>query len=273
MEYSVVLPVYAGDNPEWFRLSAQSVLDQTEPSDDVVVVADGPLPPGLAAAVSDLAARHPEVSVLADAAHHGAGPARNRGVAAARNEIVAVQDADDISTPERMALLLAALAADPALALVGGQLAEFGGDDPANITSYRRVPLEMPDIRRFAARRMPVNGPTLMFRKADVLAVGGYGASTRSEDYLLISRLLAAGKRIANVDEVVLLYRGGHDAMARRRTWRHFREFVATRVEVHRLGIGTWADVAIPCLAQLAITITPPAVTRALYARLLRARD
>ena len=43
MKYSVVMSVYAKDNPEWFKQAIDSLLNQTIQPDEIVVVADGPL--------------------------------------------------------------------------------------------------------------------------------------------------------------------------------------------------------------------------------------
>lgn len=44
MDYSVLLTVYKSDNPDFFRLSLESMLKQTVPSNDIVIVKDGPVP-------------------------------------------------------------------------------------------------------------------------------------------------------------------------------------------------------------------------------------
>ena len=270
MAYSVVLPVYQGDNPKWFAQSIQSVLNQTLPTDDLVVVVNGPVPVKLAEVVETYRSQNPQISVIQIDDNLGTGGARNRGITAAKHELVAVQDADDVSLPTRMELLAAALHADPSLVMVGGQIGEFAGDDPTEITSYRRVPTTEAEVREFAHKRMPVNGPTLMFRKTPVLEVGGYGEGTRSEDYLLIARLLAEGAAVNNIPEVILHYRAGPEAFARRRTWKHLQGFIVTRIEVKRLGVGTWVDVAIPCLVQVALTVAPKRVTEIFYHKFLR---
>ena len=44
MNYSVLLTVYKSDNPEYFKLSLESMVNQTVASNDIVVVKDGPVP-------------------------------------------------------------------------------------------------------------------------------------------------------------------------------------------------------------------------------------
>ena len=43
MDYSVLLTVYKSDNPDYFRLSLESMLNQTLKTNDLVVVCDGPI--------------------------------------------------------------------------------------------------------------------------------------------------------------------------------------------------------------------------------------
>ena len=45
--YSVLMAVYEKENPVYFRQSIQSMLDQTLPPSDFVIVCDGPLTPEL----------------------------------------------------------------------------------------------------------------------------------------------------------------------------------------------------------------------------------
>lgn len=39
-EYSVLMPLYKNDNPEWLKLAVDSMLGQTIPPDEFVIVVD-----------------------------------------------------------------------------------------------------------------------------------------------------------------------------------------------------------------------------------------
>ena len=41
MEFSVSMCVYGGDDPVWFRTAVDSILNQTVPPSEVVLVVDG----------------------------------------------------------------------------------------------------------------------------------------------------------------------------------------------------------------------------------------
>jgi hypothetical protein len=269
---SVVLAVYKNDHPDWFRQSVESVLDQTIKSDDIVIVVDGPVPTELGKIVDIYDRLYPEITVKRLAKNLGAGAARNTGVRLAKNPLVAIQDADDISLPNRFELELTEFNKDSKLTLVGGQLAEFQNNDSTDIISYRHVPLTYTEIREFARRRMPVNGATVIFKKSPFLRQKGYGSSTRSEDYLLIAKFLWADHHILNIPEIIYLCRESSNSLRRRKSFSHTADFIRTRRQIYSLGINSYPDFLIPCIAQLTLSIFPVNFTHLVYKKLLRKR-
>ncbi|MCA9518520.1 MAG: glycosyltransferase family 2 protein [Myxococcales bacterium] len=107
---SVVVPVYNGERT--LRRALESVVAQAHRPLEIVVVDDGSTD-GTAAVVAAVAAAHPDVDVRR-VAQENAGPARarNRGIAEARGELLAFNDADDAWLPEKLATQLAVLADD-----------------------------------------------------------------------------------------------------------------------------------------------------------------
>src|SRR5690606_10350923 len=95
----------------------------------------------------------------------GSGVARNIAIREAAGEYLAILDADDIALPQRLRLQSAALDADPALAAVAAQVAEFGtwgGPVPGRWpTSDHEV------ASRQLSRKMPIPHPSAMFRTSE----------------------------------------------------------------------------------------------------------
>jgi cellulose synthase/poly-beta-1,6-N-acetylglucosamine synthase-like glycosyltransferase len=56
VNYSVLMSVYYKEHPDYLRQSMQSIYDQTVPTDDFVLVCDGPLTPELDAVIADMSA-------------------------------------------------------------------------------------------------------------------------------------------------------------------------------------------------------------------------
>ncbi len=71
--------------------------------------------------------------------------------------------------------------------------------------------------------RAPVNHPTVMMRRSHVLAVGGYSGFVGIEDYFLWGKLLAAGRSLDNLPDVLVKMRAGAALGRRRGGWRYLR--------------------------------------------------
>lgn len=219
--FSVSMCVYGGDNPQWFTSAVESILHQTVPPSEVVLVVDGPVPEEL-----DIVIRKYEENLLFHVIrlpeNQGHGNARRTGLAACRYPLVAIMDADDISVPQRFEKQLSAFAANPRLDIVGGNIAEFVGT-PENVVGKRIVPETDSAIKQYMKTRCPMNLVTVMFRKASVEQVGGFMDWYCEEDYYLWLRMAQAGMRFANVPDILVQVRVGEDMYRRRGGWKYFR--------------------------------------------------
>jgi glycosyltransferase involved in cell wall biosynthesis len=114
---SVILPVL--NREALIERAVTSVLDPSFPDLELIVVDDGSTDRSADAA---RAAGDARVRVLRLPANRGQSAARNAGVAAARAPLIAFQDSDDVWRPGKLARQVAALNANPALAMVYGDL-------------------------------------------------------------------------------------------------------------------------------------------------------
>lgn len=219
--FSVAMCVYGGDNSRWFETAVDSILDQTTPPDEVVLVVDGPVPEELGQAIARYE-RRAEFRVIRMAENQGHGNARRISLENCTHELVALMDADDISVPRRFELQLAAFRNDPALSVVGGNIAEFFGA-PEQVVGMRMVPGHDDEIKADMKRRCPMNQVTVMFRKSEVARAGGYIDWFCEEDYYLWLRMHLKGMKFANVPEVLCSVRVGEDMYRRRGGLRYFK--------------------------------------------------
>ncbi|MHC4951850.1 MAG: glycosyltransferase family 2 protein [Planctomycetota bacterium] len=106
---SVVIPAYnAGP---YIRRTLESVLRQTHPADEIIVVDDGSTDN-----TADVAASYGDSVVLIRQENAGASVARNTGIEAAKGNWIAFLDGDDEWIPERLERQAAHLAKNPDLA-------------------------------------------------------------------------------------------------------------------------------------------------------------
>ena len=267
---SALVCVYEGASAEYFVHAIDSLYKQTLPPAEIVVVGDGPLNPKLEKAIAKYQKKHSDFHFYPRKTNQGIGAASNYGIKKAKHALIAKMDADDISVPDRFAKQIAAFTADPELDLLGGQLAEFIHDDPKQLFSNREVPLSSADIKKFARHRSPMNNPTIMFRKKAVQAVGGYPELNRAEDYLLFVKMIAAGRKLENLPDVLVKYRLSTDNTKRRKSWKHTKEMIHSRKEAYKLGVASWFDYQYMKIAFVTLFIMPDKLCELIYKKILR---
>lgn len=197
---SVIMPTF--NDRRVIGDAIQSIVDQTFGSWELLVVDDASTD-----GTADFVAKNfpdPRISVIRMESNSGSGICRNRAIAAARGAFVAVMDADDISLPQRLELQVEQLTLDPELGAVSAQVLEFGtwgGPVPGS------WPTDNSDIKaRQMAKKMPIPHPAAMFRRQQVLDVGGYDeACLRAQDYSLLLRL--GDIKLATLDTPLVMYR------------------------------------------------------------------
>lgn len=238
MTVSALMPVHAGVAPEHLAEALASLLAQTRPPDEIVVVEDGPLDEGHRAVLEDLERRHPRVVAVRLATNGGAGLANQAGLEAATGEWIAKVDADDVSEPGRLEAQLAAVHREGA-DLCGAAMLEFDSDTGA-VTSLRSAPLTHERIGRRMRSNNPVNHPTAFYRRTLALEAGGYPPWRFMQDYGLMARIYAAGGRMMNLPEPLVRFRAGGSVTRRRRSATIRRLEPVLQRELRDLGlIGT----------------------------------
>lgn len=262
--FSLLLPVYAGDQPEFLRVAFESsVQGQTRPPSEVVLVQDGPVPDALAATIVELIRASPipvEVVVLPE--NRGLTEALNRGLAACQFAIVARMDADDVSAPDRFARQWELMEAG--FDLVGTGMVEFESDP--EVTGARRVPpVGAERIRDHARTHNPFNHPTMMYRAAAIAAIGGYEPFGKMEDYWLGVRMIASGARVENIAEPLVKYRVGAGAFARRGGLTEARTEWKLQGELRKMGFVTTGQYLRNVVLKGAYRLMPAWLKRILF--------
>jgi len=203
---TVVLPLYQA--AEFLAEAIESLLAQSFTDFELIAVDDGSTD-GSIRILEDLAKRDSRL-IVHRRRHAGVIPARNAGLALARGELIACMDADDVSLPDRLALQVSALTAQPDVVCIGGG---FDVIDAKNRLLNRvQPPCEHAAILAMAlVGRSPICGSNAMFRRREVVAIGGYDeAASFVEDLDLWLRIAETG-RLANLPGVISRVRF-HDA-------------------------------------------------------------
>ena len=268
--YSILMSVYYKEQKEHLATCIRSMLQQTLPTNDFVIVCDGPLTSELDAVLNEFEEQYPDLfQIVRLPENMGIGAAANIGLRYCKNEYIAKMDADDISVPWRCEKEMELFAQHQELSVVGGYIAEFD-DDPQSPFAIRKVPLQHEDILVFARRRQPFNNMTVMYKKSAVEAVGGYRPLNRCEDFDLYIRLLHAGYRAQNIEAVLVHARVNAGGFSRRASMATLKGVFSSRWYSVKIGFSSIWDYLYCVLGELFIMISPKFVSRFVYNKILR---
>lgn len=218
--FTVVMSIYNRDDPKYFIDAIQSVLNQSLPPSEVLIVVDGQVNTMIQAALATLSV-YPVIRIIQLESNMGLGGARHIAIQQATKDIIAVMDSDDICADGRFQRQILMLKNNN-LDVVGGYIEEFDlipRDNPRT----RLVAVSHDALVRRARWKNPMNHVTIMFRKSAYIAVGGYKAIRYVEDYDLFYRMIISGARFENIPENLVYVRCGKEVLGRRVGFSYFR--------------------------------------------------
>lgn len=264
------MSVYNKENPNYFKTSIESMLNQTIMPEQIVIVKDGKLTDELDEVIKYYESINPELFTIVSLKKNvGLGKALNEGLKKCRNELVARMDTDDISVRKRCELQIREFTKNEQLSIVGGIIDEFY-EDPKKIISSRVVPLNHKEILKFSRRRNPFNHPTVMYKKSAVLNCGGYGDYRRNQDFDLFVRMLNNGHIALNIDKPLVLFRANQNYLKRRKSWEKCKSNIVMIYNFWRKGYSSLFDLIIVTISQLFVFFTPLWFVKWVYNTFLR---
>ena len=213
--------------------AVESIRGQTFDRFELIVVDDGSTD-GSGDYLRSVADADPRVRVITQV-QSGQQAAANRGIAAAKAPLIARMDADDVSSPDRLAKQVEYMDRHPEVGLAGSQIRRLGSRGGGLTSSF---PL---DHRRIVAELMQnrhaMCNPSVVFRKSLFDQIGGYWDHNIAEDWDMFLRMADVSK-LANLPNVLLDYRFHTGSINGRRIVeaQFFNEYAADRARRRQDG-------------------------------------
>jgi glycosyltransferase involved in cell wall biosynthesis len=224
----------------YLERALQSIRKQTFEDYEFVIVDDGSSD-GSVELVQSYAARDGRIRLLANTKNKGQTPCLNQGLAEARGEWIARQDADDLSDAERLAAQMECVSRRPELGLLGtnGWLVDAEGRSLGLINA----PTGEACVRWSSVFYNPFLHTSVLFKRELALSLGGYDASYRiAQDYDLWTRIMKSHPA-DNLSERLVTYRVHKESLSNSDRETTAREaYSSCLMALEALGLQAFSD-------------------------------
>ena len=266
---SVSMSVYVKEKPEYLQAALESIVTQTYPASEIMLIEDGPLTEQLYDVLRSYKEKYPEIiRTFAFEQNQQLGRALAKGVELCSHELVARMDTDDIAMPDRIEKQVAYMNEHLDVHVLGGAIREF--NDAGTTDRVKLMPKTQKEILNYVKNRNPLNHMTVMFRRSAILEVGNYQHFPYLEDYSLWSRMLSKGYQIRNIDDILVKARTSMALVGRRSGWAYFKDFARLRKFQHKLGLTSFLEYMISMAGTFVVIMQPGFIKELAYKKVLR---
>ena len=272
LRFSLLVSIYYKEKSYFLEKALDSILNQTVKPDEVVLVKDGILTKELEEIISVEKDKFNKNNIdfvcVQLEKNMGLGIALQKGLEKCKYDYVARMDADDIATYTRFEYQLKYMNEHKDISVLGGYIDEFTVE--GKVIRTKTMPLTYKDLYKYGKYRNPLNHMTVLFRKKDVMEVGGYKPLKGLEDYYLWCRMLVKGYKIANIDQVLVYARLG-DFENRRGGFEYFKTYIKFRILLKKIKYTNTIEFIVATVLTALITLLPNNLRGRLY-KVLRKR-
>lgn len=270
--YSVLMSVYKNDSPEYLNIALESIYNkQTRKPDEIVVVFDGPLNDELYKVLDHfIVGKEDIVRYYPQEVNRGLGEALRIGSEKCTGDYILRMDSDDVSDPHRFEKQISYVEAHPEIDVLGTDISEFNQDPNEENKRVRACPAKHDDIVQMGKKRNPMNHVTVCMKKTALISSGGYQTLLLLEDYYLWLHMIAAGCKLANINESLVYVRVGNGFDSKRGSkeritgWKVLQDFMVEH------GMITKSEARLNMMYIWGFVKTPAWLKKLLYEKLLR---
>lgn len=227
---SVIITAY--NEERHIAESLESLIQQTYPQLEIIVVDDCSTDT-TASIVETMRKQDSRIRLIRLQKNLGQSAASNVGIDVSTGGYIARLDADDISLPDRINVQVDFLLNHPDVVMVGGQCRLINAD--GKVLAYQSFPLTHKQIYRALFVMNPILHPTIMINRRHLPEgkIYYHSAYELANDLELVFEAAQYGK-LANVKDVVVLYRQQADSMSLSKTKATFHDTVVIRQKAVR---------------------------------------
>ncbi len=240
--YSALIPIYKNDLLQYVKVAVESMLNQTRPFDEILLIVEGNVSEEINLYLNCLKTPVNVLRIDNQNGPLGFGlPASlNVGIKNAIGDFIVRLDSDDYSHPQRLEKIDTYLKKNSQVHLMSSWVDEYD-ENLELLISTRRVPLTDKHIKRKGRWKNPFNGPAAVFRRDTAIILGGYPIVASNEDYCFWAEFLINGYTVSNIPESLVYMRTGRSMIPRRKSKRYRMGTIQSIAYMFSIGyLRTW---------------------------------
>lgn len=270
IKFSVLMATYHKDNSEHLFLALESLFKQTLLPNEIILVLDGDIPEENKIVVNKFLAHELKLlQVFPLEKNVGLGNALNYGLKKCNYDLVARMDSDDIALENRFEIQLNFFKNNPDVSVLGGWMNEFE-KELNDRNKIKSTPISLENIKKYAQLRNPLNHPTVMFKKKDIITVGSYEEINLFEDFYLWLRMLKKGYKLANVKDILVHFRVDDTMISRRHGYKYLVKEIKFITRCYNEKLINFSSFIIQIFTRLPLRLMPLSVLKFIYKYILR---
>ena len=201
-KFTVILSIYYKTTLDEIKRALLSLKNQKLKPNEIIVVFDGPCSLRVIFYVQFFLKIFfsNKFVILKNKFNQGIAISYNLAIKHSKYNLIAIQDSDDISLPNRFLLQIRTFIKNKKISVLGGYVLE------KNLYNFflKKVPTDFLSIKKKIFFKNPINHPTVMFKKNQLKKVNFYSHCERMEDYHLWIRLISKNIIINNIPHVLV---------------------------------------------------------------------
>ena len=196
--FSLIMSVYNGTNPYLLSESLKSLLYQRYIPEEILIMFDGPLNSRISFLLNSFIYKNQynlKIRKFTNKKNLGIVKSYNYLINHVNNKLIAIHDSDDCSHYQRFYYQYNFLDINKSYSVVGSNVYENFINEFKKKT--KKMPISNSSIKKRCKYSNPMNHPTIMFRKKDLIKFK-YKNFYRMEDYYLWIRMIKKNKLFSN---------------------------------------------------------------------------
>lgn len=181
--------------------SIESILNQSFKDLELIIIDDCSTDNSLKI-IKNYGEKDKRIKIIKNKHNSGASQSRNNGLTLAEGEYIAILDSDDIALIDRLKIQYDFLTNNKSFFLVGGQA--YNIDENSRIISKTHMETSREGIEKKLPYQNCFYHSSIMFRNEKIMYRPNF---MKIEDYDFFLRLLSLGKKMINLNKILLKYR------------------------------------------------------------------